>query len=166
MFTTNRRIVGNIKLQTSLLVVPLLLFTAVLLGLVYGYEWDKRHTPIDNLPLDSSFKANVIYVDYPATNLILVASWSSTVAVQLIGSLLTLTSYIMAADLIWSSQQSFHALLPTPQQLGTLTDLLDAKKWTMLVWLSAFWRKGPKQAKSRWILEFPAVIQLAGLGLR
>ena len=154
---------SNIVLQMLLVVVPLLAFTGILLGLVYIYAWKEQ---IEGLSLDSGYASGVLYVDFSATRLILVASWSSSVALPLIGSLLSLTSYVVAADMLWSSKMSFHGLLPTPSQLAMLTDLLDAKKFVLILWISDLWSRSKRTIPSRWMIEFPAMVQIAALILR
>lgn len=159
----------NLKLllHLSLSTLPLIAFTAILLGLVYYYsKLFAQSGSVVDLSLDTSFTSNTIYVHLSATRLILVASWSSSVALPIMGSLLTLTSYIVAADMIWSSQRGYHVLLPTPSQIAILTDLLDAKHMAILTWLASFWRKDDRKVPSRWVVELPAVVQLATLSLR
>lgn len=157
----------KLLLHLSLTTIPLIAFTAILLCLVYYYsKLFAKSDSVGDLSLDTSFTSDVLYVDLPATRLILVASWSSSVALPVIGSLLTLTSYTVAADLIWSSQRGYHVLLPTPSQIAMLTDLLDAKQMAILTWLASFWRKNGRKVSSRWIVEFPAIVQLAALALR
>lgn len=159
----------NLKLllHLSLSTVPLIAFTAILLGLVYYYsKLFAESDTVGELSLDTSFRSDVLYVNLPATRLILVASWSSSVALPIIGSLLTLTSYTVAADMIWSSRRGYHELLPNPSQIAMLTDLLDAKQMAIVTWLASFWRKDGRKVSSRWIVEFPAIVQLAALSLR
>lgn len=78
----------DVLLHTGLIIFPLIAFTARLIGLVYTNTWDRSSTRIDDLPLGSGYFSNTLYVNYSATSLILVASWSSSVVVPLIGSLL------------------------------------------------------------------------------
>ncbi|KAK5092255.1 hypothetical protein LTR70_001937 [Exophiala xenobiotica] len=153
----------DVLLHTGLVILPLLAFTAILIGLVCLNMWDRSNTRTDDLPLSSGYFSDTLYVNYSATSLILVASWSSSVAVPLIGSLLTLVSFVVAADMIWMSEKSYQNLLPTPAQLGLLTDLLDGKKMALLTWISGMWRRGDQKVFSRWVIELPAGIQLAGL---
>jgi len=156
----------DVLLHTALVIFPLIAFTAILTGLVYMNMWDRSNTRTDDLPLGSGYFSDTLYVKYSATSLILVASWSSSVAVPLIGSLLTLVSFVVAADMVWMSEKSYQNLLPTPAQLGVLTDLLDGKKMALLTWLSGMWRRGDQKVLSRWVIELPAGIQLAGLFIR
>lgn len=155
----------KLLLHLSLTTLPLVAFTAILLALVYLNPFQGSTTSGD-LTLDTSFTSDILYVNYSATRLILVASWSSSMALPIIGSLLTFASYTVAADMISSSHHGHHVLLPTPAQLAMLTDLLDAKHMAILTWLSSFWRKDERKVPSRWIIEFPAIVQLAALSLR
>ena len=154
-------------LHIALLTLPLCIFTSVLVGLVYWYSWNRKGVPIKSLDAeDFGFASSVINVDFSATRLILVASWSSSVALPLVGSLMSLSSYVMAADIIWLSKRSLHSFLPSPEQLGILTDLLDGKKTAIIAWLMRALRREKSKVATGWIIESPAVVQLSALALR
>lgn len=155
-----------ILLHTVAVVGPLLAFTSTLLGLVYLNYWDKKSDRPADLQLNSGFYSDILYVDYSATRLILVASWSSSVAIPLIGSLLTLISYPVAAHMLFASRRSLTVLLPSPRQLGLLIELLDGRKTALLTWLADLWSHRASRVPSRWIIELPVGIQLIGIVLR
>lgn len=156
---------SRILLHTALVVLPLFAFTAILLGLVYWNLWGQR-SDANALSLDSGFESNVLYVNYSATSLILVASWSSSVSIPLVGSLLTLTSFVVAAELLWTSEKSLQSLLPTAAQLGLLTELLDGRKLALWTWFAGLWRSGDQKVPSRWIIDLAVGVQLAGVFFR
>lgn len=75
-------------------------------------------------------------------------------------------SFAVAADMIWTSDNAHRSLLPTPTQLGILTDLLDGKRMALLTWFNGIWQRGEQKVRSRWVIELPAAIQLIGMSLR
>lgn len=155
-----------ILLHICMIIGPMIAFSAILLGLVYLNIWDKRRDRPTDLPLSSGFLSDILYVDYSATSLILVASWSSSAAIPLIGSLLALISYPVAAHLVIASKYSLQTLLPTPGQLGLLIELLDGRKLALWKWLSGLWRKSNSKVRSLWMIELAVGIQLVGIILR
>lgn len=156
----------HIVLHTALVVLPLLVFTAILLSLVYWNLWGRRDDSDNSLDLSSGYESDFLYVNYSATSLILVASWSSSVSIPLIGSLLTLISFVVAAELLWTSEKSLQSLLPTATQLGLLTELLDGRKLALWTWFAGFWRRSDQKISSRWVIDLAVGIQLAGVFFR
>ena len=74
----------NIILLCLLITMPMAAFTATILWLVFRYKIDHMQCAYQELcPKDglnnSTNNANNYYVDFPATRLIFIASWSSTV---------------------------------------------------------------------------------------
>ena len=157
---------STLLLHCSLLVLPMLLFTAVIIGLIYYYDWARHHPPVPGLDLRSGFYQNVFYVDLTATRLILVASWSSSAVLTLIGSFMTLMSFTIAADMLWSSERRLKYFLPSAPQLATLIDLLDGKRLALWQWITSIWSARGLRTRSIWMLEALAAIQIFALSLR
>ena len=149
----------------TLLTVPILAFTATLMGLIYYYEWSRHHKPIEGLSISSSFYKDVYYVDLSATRLILVASWSSSLVLTLLGSFMTLLSFTIATDVLWSSDRKVVDLLPSPLQLALMVDLLDGKPVALWRWLKRLW-SDRRTRTTIWMLEALAAIQLFAFFLR
>jgi hypothetical protein len=145
--------------QCSLLVFPMLSFSVVLMVLIYVYDWQRHHVPIVGLSLNSGLYTDVFFVDLPATRLITVASWSSSAVLTLMGSFMNLLSYAVAADLIRSSRSSFNGVLPTPNQLTLLIELLDGKKLAIVQWFMATWQGRTGQRQSIWLVEVAVALQ-------
>lgn len=160
------RIPWTITFHVFLTVFALVAFTAILLGLVFSNTWLKRKDPIPGLDLSSGYESNDIYVDYSATSLVLVASWSSSVALPMIGSMMGVASYAVAADILWTSRHRMLRMLPTPSQLAVLTDLVDAKQWTLFAWLVERWTCARRKSGTRWTIEFCAITQTTLLVIR
>lgn len=160
------RIPRSITFHVFLTVFLLTAFTAILLALVFSNTWLKRKDPIPGLDLSSGYESNNIYVDYSATSLVLVASWSSSVALPMIGSMMGVASYAVAADIVWTSRHHLLTMLPTPSQLAVLTDLVDAKQLTLITWLAGRWSCTRRKSGTRWTIEFCAITQTTLLVIR
>ncbi|KAF7507035.1 hypothetical protein GJ744_010963 [Endocarpon pusillum] len=109
----------NILLSFFAMTVPMLTFSALLIGLIYDYRIVRNPFPSDNLRFNGGQDdSNAIYVGLSATTLITVASWSSTIAPLLIGFALALVSYPVARVLLKAEQDSRPEQLPTTFQLA------------------------------------------------
>jgi hypothetical protein len=115
----------DIVLSFLVMTVPMLAFSALLLGLIYHYRIVPNPFPSDNLRFDGGRDgSSVIYVGLSATTLITVASWSSTIAPLLVGFALTLLSYPVAGSLLKAGQKSRPEQLPTTFQLSLMLRML------------------------------------------
>lgn len=153
-----RRLNWILLRECAILVLPMVTFSAILLGLVIHYQCHRRNAPISGLELSADFRSSIFYVDYSATRLILVASWSSSTAFTLMGSFMTLLSFPLAADMIRNSKDPHLDMLPTPDQLALLVDLLDGKKSTLWRWVTGFWKRKESKRRSVWVLECSAAL--------
>lgn len=125
---SSRRMGGRyleILFSFFVMTVPMLAFSALLLGLIYHYRIVRNPFPSDNLRFDGGQDGSTaIYVGISATTLITVASWSSTIAPLLIGIALTLLSYPIASTLLKAEQDSRPEQLPTTFQLSLMLRML------------------------------------------
>lgn len=129
-------IIGGQKLETllasTLLIVPLVALSAVLVGLVIDRKMADNNSTysIDNgtaLPLGTAY-----YVNYSSTTLVYIASLSSTFATLLIGPAMLLFSFSLARDIGKNSDEGAISKLPSPYQLGLLIRFVDGK--LMVLW--------------------------------
>lgn len=144
----------------------MLIFPAILLGLVNYYQWHRHHTPLSGLDLNPDFRNSIFYVDYSATRLLLVASLSSTTVFLFMGSFMTLLSFPLAADMIRNSREPFLDMLPKPCQLALLIDLLDGKNGALWPWLTGLWKRTEKRTRGLWALEASASLLIFAILLR
>jgi hypothetical protein len=125
---SSRRMGGRyleILLSFLVMTVPMLTFSALLLGLIYHYRIVRNPFPSDNLRFDGGQDGSTaIYVGLSATTLITIASWSSTIAPILVGFALTLLSYPVASTLLKAGQDSRPEQLPTTFQLSLMLCML------------------------------------------
>jgi hypothetical protein len=152
--------------ECAILVLPMVIFSAILLGLVICYQWHHRHAPVAGLELSAEFSSSVFFIDYSASRLILVASWSSSTAFTLIGSFMKLLSYPLAADMIRNSSGPYLDMLPTPDQLALLINLLDGKTGSLWRWITGLWERKKTKTRDVWALESSAALLIFALVLR
>lgn len=158
----------DILVNATLLIVPMLLSCAVLLGLVLYYQVQPQQMPPGSLPILNATVDNAYYyVDFSATRLIFVASWSSTLATLLSAAILTLWSFPVAAGILSASNKEAKAkrALPTPYQLAIVLGMLcggglgSLWRWAKYVWS---WRH-QREKQSRALLSVGAMLILATL---
>lgn len=117
---------GSIFLSVSVITLPMLTFSAVLLGLVMKYRVQYTSGPYANLELQGfAYRSGSYYVDLSATFLIFVASWSSSVATIAGGFMTALAAYPIAKKYAGLVEREQTNKLLTPYQLALAVRLLD-----------------------------------------
>lgn len=117
---------GSIFLSLSVVTLPMLTFSAVLLGLVMKYRVQYTSGPYANLELQGfAYRSGSYYVDLSATFLIFVASWSSSVATIAAGFMTALAAYPIAKKYVGLVERQQTNKLLTPYQLALTIRLLD-----------------------------------------
>jgi hypothetical protein len=128
----------------SIVTIPMLVFSAVLLALVYKYRVTHASNTNENLKSSAtSDEAGVYYVNLSATVLIFISSWSSSLGPLLLGFLMTLASYPLARH-YWSEVREQKPTLPTPFQFALSVKFISGGGWGALYnWLRYLvgWRK-------------------------
>ncbi len=109
---------------------PLIAFSIVILWLIFHY----RVQPVLSSQLDLQTAPNendaaYYYVNFPATQLLFITSWSSTVAPILVGFIMTLSLFPISKKLFEVSLSDNLRQLPTPYQVLNIShfDLLVLK---------------------------------------
>ncbi|OAP61647.1 hypothetical protein AYL99_03850 [Fonsecaea erecta] len=153
---------GDIWLSFSIVTLPMLAFSALLLGLVYHYR--VTHSPAATSGLrtdDLTDEPGIYYVDLSATVLIFIASWSSTLGPLLAGFLMALASYPLSKK-YWNDVLHQHPDLPTPFQFALILKFLTSSGWGSLYsWVKylAGWKK-QRQWQSRLLTASASVTVL------
>jgi hypothetical protein len=115
----------DILFAFGVLTVPMLIFSALLLGLIYHFRIVHNSFVSSNLRFNAGYdESNVIYVRLSATTLTTIASWSSTLAPILVGCAVTLISYPVARGILLAGQDNKPKDLPTPYQLSLMLRML------------------------------------------
>jgi hypothetical protein len=124
---------GRSLIVTCLLCItlPMLGLSALLIGLILGYEIDSATTDGGTFSRLQSNDGSAYYVNFNATTLATIASWSSTVAPILSVAAMTLASFAFARRYAANSSSNSHEL-PTSFQLGLLLE-------TFTGGVTAFW---------------------------
>lgn len=139
----------------AIVTIPMLAFSAVLLGLIYKYRVTHSTTGNDRLRSPgTSDEAGVYYVDMSATVLIFISSWSSSVGPLLLGFLMTLASYPLTRH-YWQEIQDQKPTLPTPFQFALSLKFIGGGGWGALYsWMRYLvgW-KHQRQIQSRLLTE-------------
>ena len=156
--------IADILIAFTIITVPMILFSALLLGLVYHYRVVQNTFSSENLEFDSGQdNSNVFFVKISATTLIAVASWCSTTAPILTGFALTLISYPVASSILSASEKQKATELPTPYQLSLLLRMLSNGSISSLwVWLKySFGWKGRRQSQGAPIKALMSILTLS-----
>jgi hypothetical protein len=86
----------HILLASSIVVVPMITFTVVILVLAFANLASHLDCPYGEIcpqfPLINLTKASYYYIYFPATRLVFVSSWSSTVSFALVSALLSISA--------------------------------------------------------------------------
>lgn len=138
--------IEDITLALLTLTLPMFTLTGVFLGLVYTNK-------VDNPPGDSS----AYYIDYSATRLATVSSWTSTATSLIFPFSATLLAYPIARSFYQRSSAPDPHQLPTPYQLSIMIGLLGGglgAMWTHMRYF--FWKGRPR---------IPPVVSLAAVGV-
>ena len=135
---------SEMLLAALVLIIPMLVLTVVLIGLVLTHLMPKIGSTYSvaekiGLPLGSAY-----YVNYSATRLVFISSVSSTLAPFLISAAMYLYSYPLALSFTRSSDKEVVAKLPSPYQLDLIIQAIDARLkslWSMLLYICTSKRK-------------------------
>ena len=162
--------VKEILLAVGFISVPMVVLSAILLGLIYGYRVHPTSSPFNNLRPGPNFTesdSRALFVDLSATTLVTIASWSSTAAPMVLSWAVVLISYPVAKGMIFESQASESRRLPTPYQFSlvcrTLYSSMGSALWAWGTYLFGWRGKREEQSKA---LRVMATIVLLNVLLR
>lgn len=160
--------IREILIAFAAMTLPMIIFTGILLGLIFHYRITQNDFVSENLAFDTEqIRADAYYVRVSATTLVTVASWSSTIAPILTGFAVTLVSYPVAKQLLEASGGSGTSQLPTPFQMSLIVRMISSGSFSALWgWLtySLGWR-GRRESQVRSIKSLTAILTI-GIMLR
>lgn len=144
---------SEIVLSFVIVTIPMLTFTAALLGLVFHYRVTHNGAVFENLDLTGTRdEAGIYYVNLNSTLLIFIASWSSSLAPILAGFVLALASYPIARGYLRDSRTERSHQLPSPYQLALILKFLNGgglgALWTWLKYLAGWRQRRERQSNS------------------
>ncbi|KAK5557546.1 hypothetical protein LTR46_004574 [Exophiala xenobiotica] len=153
----------DIWTASTIITIPMLAFSAALLGLVYRYRVTHSIPTDDRLrSSDTTDEPGVYYVNLSATVLIFISSWSSSLGPLLLSFLMTLASYPLARH-FWQNIQQQKGPLPTPFQFALSLKFIGGGGWGALYsWTSYLvgWKK-QRQFQSTLLTESAFVTVVA-----
>ncbi len=147
----------------TIVTIPMLAFSAALLGLVYRYRVTHSIPTDDRLrSSDTTDEPGVYYVKLSATVLIFISSWSSSLGPLLLSFLMTLASYPLARH-FWHDIRQQKDTLPTPFQFALSLKFIGGGGWGALYSWSRYlvgWKK-QRQFQSTLLTESAFVTVVA-----
>ena len=115
----------EILIAFLVMTLPMLLFSGLLLGLIFHLRVVHNGFVSNNLAFSDGHRdSNAIYVRISSTTLITIASWSSTLAPLLIGFTITLISYPVSKAILRAGKFGNTQDLPTPYQLSIILQMI------------------------------------------
>lgn len=144
-----RKDIHEILWYATAVIFPMTTFSAILLGLVYGYCVDSEAANRDiDLWENSSRRLHdsYIYVQYSATQLMFITSWSSSMAPVLISFLMKLWHVEVSRDIMEASKGSEQEKLTTPFQLSQIINMSTGALSELIFYVKyMFWKRKAKQ---------------------
>jgi hypothetical protein len=132
----------DILFSVAVIVVPNVILTAVLLGLIIHNQVPQTYSELPGVPDPLARETSAFLVDFSATRLLTVASWASTVAALLPSFVMVLVSYPVARNILNASKEKNTDDLPTPYQLSMLLSVLSGSIGSLWNWFKyRGWKK-------------------------
>ena len=151
----------EIGLASVVLILPMFVLTALLLGLVFRHQMPYYSSTYSynneiEVPLGS-----VYFVNYSATTLVYIASLSSTLATLLISAAMILFSYSLARSMAQESDANNAPKLPTPFQCQLLIRMVDGRLMALGSYLLYVFGKKQRQVRVVPMLSKAVAMMLA-----
>jgi hypothetical protein len=132
----------HILLSLAVIVVPNVLLTAILLGLILHYQVPQTYSQLPGVPDPLARESSAFLVDFSVTRLVTVASWTSTLTSLLPSFAMLLVRFPVARTLMTASRDRNTNDLPTPYQLSMLLGVLSGSVGSLWDWLKyRGWKK-------------------------
>ncbi|OQE37406.1 hypothetical protein PENCOP_c010G02018 [Penicillium coprophilum] len=155
--------IQEILIAFSVMTLPMIIFSSLLLALVFHYRITQNDFTSSDLAFDSDQNdPSVYFVRISATTLTTVASWSSTVAPILVGFGVALVSYPVAKGLLTASEKHDVTRLPTPFQLSLIVRMISSGSFSALwSWfMYSFGWRGKRERQGRALKSVTTVLTL------
>ena len=127
--------ISDILTSLAVIMIPAVLLTAVLLGLITHNQVQQTYSALPGVPNPQATDSTALFVEFSATRLLTVASWISTMSSLLPSFAMTLLSYPVAKSILNASRNRSRAKLPTPYQLSMLLGVLNGSVGSLWSWV-------------------------------
>ncbi|PMD22228.1 hypothetical protein NA56DRAFT_702582 [Hyaloscypha hepaticicola] len=124
----------KIILALAVIVAPNVILTAVLLGLILHNQVPQTYSQLPSVPDPPARESSAFLVDFSATRLLTVASWTSTLTSLLPSFAMLLVSFPVAYSIMNASKDKSTDDLPTPYQLSMLLGVLSGSIASLWNW--------------------------------
>jgi hypothetical protein len=156
-----------VLIQSCVIILPMLVFPAVLLGVVFHYRISGSASLFPSLDSPSAeLDQNAYYVNMSATTIATIASWSSSVALSLVGFAMALWTFSISSSVLAQTHGEKYTELPTPFQFALLLKLVSggmSPLWDVFSY-GRGWRK--KRSKISPVVLKTTVVLAIGIILR
>ena len=125
----------DILLSLAIIFVPNVILNAILLGLVFHYQVPQTYFELPGVPEPLARESSAYLINFSATKLLTVASWTSTLSSLLPSFVMVLVSYPIARTILDASKDKKTDDLPTPYQLSMLLGTLNGTFGSLWNWL-------------------------------
>ena len=125
----------DILFSCLVVLIPILGFSIAIIYIVFHYWVDTTNCPFPELcsPLNTiNERGAVYYLNFPATRLVFIASWSSSLSFALAGVLMGLFSWPLAYRLLKTNPSRSERAAFTPRQAGLLVNVLNGSQMPVL----------------------------------
>jgi len=142
----------DILVALAIIFIPLTLFSALLLGIVFQrrIQYLPPSSSLSTLDDSELYSTNAYYVRISSTTVVLLASFSSSIAPTLVSFFMVLFSYPISRRILKISDGRKLSDLPTPFQLGLLITTLSGSLGALWHWVKYLlrWKKQRKIGSS------------------
>ncbi|KAE9364794.1 hypothetical protein N431DRAFT_489274 [Stipitochalara longipes BDJ] len=137
-----------VLIPSCIIILPMLLFPAILLGVVFHYRISGSAPLFPSLASPSAgLDQDAYYVDMSATTIATIASWSSSVALSLVGFAMALWTYSISSSVLAQTHGTRYTELPTPFQFALLLKLVSGGMSPLWDVFSYGWGWSKKRSK-------------------
>ena len=147
---------SEVLIAFAIVSIPLTLLSAVLCTVIFSY----RISVVSNTDNETE-GSDACYLNFDATTLSLLASYSSTVASVVVGFVMTLAAYSISASIVSYSERGEFDELPSPYQVGLILSLRGGHIGSLWPWIKYSFFKKTRRKIGVVLQRFGWIVQIA-----
>lgn len=156
-----------VLIPSCIIILPMLLFPAILLGVVFHYRISGSAPLFPSLASPSAEPdQNAYYVNMSVTTIATIASWSSSVALSLVGFAMALWTFSISSSVLAQTHGEKYTELPTPFQFALLLKLISGGMAPLWDVFSYRWGWKKKRSKISPVVVKSTLVLAIGIVLR